>query len=103
MLVLDTNLVSELMRPEPDVRVLAWVAAQPLADFAIAAATLMEVLFGIAILPHGHRRADLDRRFDHFLAQGFTEEILRRSVVISGQAVSVADIGASSSDLAYIV
>ena len=76
MLVLDTNLVAELMRPEPDGHVFAWVAAQPLADFAIAAVTLMEVRFGIAILPHGRRRADLDRRFGQFLAQGFADRVL---------------------------
>lgn len=43
MLVLDTNLVSELMRPRPAPRVLDWVAAQPLSEMAIAAITVMEI------------------------------------------------------------
>jgi toxin FitB len=76
MLVLDTNLVSELMRPGPNPRVLAWVAAQPLDEVAIATITLMEVRLGIAVLPRGQRRAELDRRFRQFLAQGFPDRIL---------------------------
>ena len=76
MLVLDTNLVSELMRPGPDPRVLGWVAAQPLDGVAIATITLMEIRFGIAVLPHGQRRAELNRRFGQFLAQGFSDRIL---------------------------
>lgn len=76
MLVLDTNLVSELMRPEPDPRVLGWVAAQPLREMAIAAVTLMEIRFGIAVLPYGRRRSELDRRFRRFLVQGFPDRIL---------------------------
>ena len=76
MLLLDTNLVSELMRPRPTPRVLDWVAAQPLAEMAIAAITVMEVRFGIALLPWSKRRTALDARFRQFLAQGFAGRVL---------------------------
>lgn len=76
MLLLDTNLVSELMRPQPDPRVLGWVASQPLAEMAIATITVMEIRFGIAVLPQGKRRSELDEKFRQLLAQGFSERIL---------------------------
>jgi predicted nucleic acid-binding protein len=50
MLLLDTNVVSELMRPRPNPRVLDWVAAQPLSEMAISTITVMEIRFGIALL-----------------------------------------------------
>lgn len=76
MLLLDTNVVSELMRPQPNPRVLGWVAAQPLFEMAIATITVMEVRFGIALLPWSNRRTDLDARFRQFLAQGFSGRVL---------------------------
>jgi toxin FitB len=76
MFLLDTNTVSELMRPRPEQRVLEWVATRPLAELAVAAPTTMEVRFGIAILPDGRRRAELDARFRRFLAQGFADRVL---------------------------
>jgi toxin FitB len=69
--LLDTNVVSELMRPEPAPSVLAWIAAKPLDDLAITAITLMEIRYGIASLPAGRRRDHLDGRFRAFVAQGF--------------------------------
>jgi toxin FitB len=68
MLLLDTNVVSELMRPRPDSRVLSWVAGQPLSETAVATITVMEIRFGIALLPQGRRRTELDTRFRQLLA-----------------------------------
>jgi toxin FitB len=76
MLLLDTNVVSELMRRRPNPRVLDWIAAQPLAEMAIATITVMEVRFGVALLPQSKRRADLDTKFRRFLAQGFAGRVL---------------------------
>lgn len=92
MLVLDTNLVSELMRSGPNPRVLDWVAAQPLDEMAIATVTLMEVRFGVATLPYGQRRTELDQRFRQFLAQGFADRILPFD---SAAADACADIRAA--------
>jgi predicted nucleic acid-binding protein len=76
MLLLDTNLVSELMRPRPDPRVLSWVAGQPLSEMAIASITVMEIRFGLALLSQGRRRTDLDTRFRQFLTQAFAGHVL---------------------------
>lgn len=59
MLLLDTNVVSELMRPEPAPAVLAWMARAPAAAFHLASISVAEILHGIARLPEGRRRQAL--------------------------------------------
>jgi predicted nucleic acid-binding protein len=59
MLVLDTNVISEALRPEPDVRVKAWLEAQPPASVFTTAVSQAEILYGIAILPKGRRQSVL--------------------------------------------
>jgi predicted nucleic acid-binding protein len=76
MLVLDTNVVSELMRPRPDPRVLGWVGAQPVGLMAITAITVMEIRYGIACLPEGARQGSLEARFRQLLARGFAGRVL---------------------------
>lgn len=56
-MVLDTNVVSELMRPAPAEPVLAWLSRVPPAQVCTTAVTLAEVRFGIARLPAGRRRS----------------------------------------------
>jgi predicted nucleic acid-binding protein len=58
LIILDTNVVSEAMRPAPDQRVLAWLHAQPLTELATTAITLAEINYGLCRLPRGHRRDD---------------------------------------------
>ena len=76
MLLLDTNVLSELMRPAPDRRVLDWLRVQPLASIATTAVSVMEVRFGLARLPHGLRRAGLEARFEELLRNGLDDRIL---------------------------
>jgi predicted nucleic acid-binding protein len=59
VIVVDTNVISELMRAEPDPAVLAWVAAQPRALLYTTRINQAEILYGIAALPEGRRRAAL--------------------------------------------
>ena len=56
MIVLDTNVVSELMRPEPDESVSGWVRAQAGDDLHTTSITLAEILYGIERLPEGKRK-----------------------------------------------
>jgi predicted nucleic acid-binding protein len=59
MLVLDTNVISEMLRPVPDAAVSAWLDAQPAAGVFTTAITQAEIKYGIALLPKGQRRAAL--------------------------------------------
>ena len=59
MIVLDTNVLSELMRPEPVELVLAWVSAQPRSSLYATRISQAEILCGIAGLPEGRRRSAL--------------------------------------------
>jgi predicted nucleic acid-binding protein len=65
VIVLDTNVVSELSRPTPDPTVVAWVDAQ--VDLAIAAPALGALRFGVARLPEGKRRTALTEAIDQFV------------------------------------
>lgn len=76
MILLDTNVVSEMMRPEPEAAVLAWLRAQALRGLATTAVTTAEIRYGLARLPDGRRRRALEERFGLFLLRGFDRRIL---------------------------
>ena len=59
MLVLDTSVISEALRPEPDARVEAWLKALSPASVFTTAVSRAEILYGIAILPEGRRQSAL--------------------------------------------
>ena len=59
MIVLDTNVVSELMRQRPSPRVADWVRAHVVNDLRTTAVTVAEVAYGMARLPKGRRRTEL--------------------------------------------
>jgi predicted nucleic acid-binding protein len=59
VIVLDTNVVSELMRQEPDERVMAWMAGQPMAGLFTTTLTQAEIFYGLLLLPEGRRREAL--------------------------------------------
>lgn len=61
MIILDTNVLSEVQRPAPDHRVIAWLDRQPLDHLAISWVTVTELLLGVRILPEGARRRGLTR------------------------------------------
>jgi hypothetical protein len=76
MIVLDTNVVSEVMRPTPDSGVRAWLAAQNPLDLATTTITIAEIQRGIVRLPAGKRRKSLEARFDVFVEEAFSERLL---------------------------
>jgi hypothetical protein len=59
MILLDTNVLSEVMRGAPEPRVLAWLDQRPDTDFWVSAVTVAEIGLGIALLPKGRRKATL--------------------------------------------
>lgn len=76
MIVLDTNVLSELVRPVPDPHVLAWVDAQNSADLMITALTAAETRTGIALLPDGQRRRNLQQHMESLLSEVFNGQVL---------------------------
>ena len=75
MILLDTNVVSEAIKPEPHPSVLAWLDAQVADTLFISSITVTELLFGIGALPHGRRKNLLGLRIDGLLDQ-FAARIL---------------------------
>ena len=64
MIVLDTNVISEAMKPEPYPAVRAWLNAQAAETLYLSSVTLAELLFGIATLPTGKRKDMLSDALD---------------------------------------
>ncbi|CAK0773535.1 hypothetical protein CCP3SC15_4800001 [Gammaproteobacteria bacterium] len=64
MIVVDTNVISEVMRPQPSSLVLDWFNAQDNNQLFVTAVTLAEIGYGLLILPEGQRRWKLHSRVD---------------------------------------
>ncbi|ALK10943.1 type II toxin-antitoxin system VapC family toxin [Blastochloris viridis] len=92
MFVLDTNVVSELMRPAPAEKVSSWVNAVSRGDLFITTFTQSEILFGIAKMPNGARRDALAARAGIMFTDRFRHRILPFDSVA---AVHYADISAT--------
>ncbi|MCA3277791.1 MAG: type II toxin-antitoxin system VapC family toxin [Roseomonas sp.] len=75
MILLDTNVISEAMKPEPEPRVRAWLDAQAAETLFLSAVTIAELSFGIAVLPKGRRKDNLNAALDGLLGL-FTGRIL---------------------------
>ena len=76
MIVVDTNVVSELMRVEPSRRVVAWLDARRADTLFLTTVTLGEVSYGLNVLPVGRRRRRLELAFESFLERGFSHRVL---------------------------
>lgn len=76
MIVLDTNVVSETMRPVPDAAVVAWLNRQDIQTLYLTAVSLAELRFGIARLDEGRTRSDLSGRLDLMLDSVFQGRVL---------------------------
>lgn len=76
MIVLDTTVVSEPMRPEPDLAVVSWLDRQDARSLFITAVTVGEMLLGAELLPAGKRKSTLSRAIDKVVGETFRERIL---------------------------
>ncbi len=76
MIVLDTNVVSELMKAAPAANVSDWVAAQPASSLYTTAITQAEILHGILLLPDGKRRRGIEAAARAMFAEEFEGRIL---------------------------
>lgn len=104
MIVLDTNVISEPLKPLADPAVVAWLDHQPKETLYLCAPVLMEVLLGITLLPNGKRKKDMTTAVQALLANYFAGRFLafeREAAVFyaslasrasaRGYSISVAD------------
>jgi toxin FitB len=90
VIVLDTNVVSALMRREVDPIVIAWLDDQPPESIWTTAVTVFEIRFGLEILADGRRRRQLEDAFNHALADDFEGRILAFEQSAAQEAASIA-------------
>jgi hypothetical protein len=64
VIILDTNVICEPLRPRPDAGIVAWLDAQVVETLYLTTISLAEVRYGIACLPKGRRRQRLHDRFE---------------------------------------
>jgi len=74
--LLDTNILSELRRPRPERKVLAFIAVQPLELLYVSAVTFAEIRFGIELVTDASRRADLSDWLAHKVRPMFEQRVL---------------------------
>lgn len=66
MIILDTNVVSEMMKPQPDSVVRDWLDAQPDETLWLTSVTVSEITCGIELLPNGERKTGLSQHLTPF-------------------------------------
>ncbi len=67
MIILDTNVLSELMRPRPEATVIAWLDRQPQTSIWTTSVTVLEIRFGLQVMPAGRRRVIYTQGFEGLL------------------------------------
>ena len=85
MMILDTNVVSEVMRPSPSAQVLRWMAAHPAGQLFTTTITQAEILYGLELLPKGKRRT----AFECAVEAMFEEDFAGRILPFDGAAASM--------------
>ena len=76
MIILDTNVLSETLRPAPSTRVLEWMRSEPASALFTTAITESEMLYGVALLPEGARQQSLRSVVDLIFEQDLAGRVL---------------------------
>jgi predicted nucleic acid-binding protein len=90
VIVLDTNVLSALMRTIPDAVVVEWLDRQPADSVWITSITVFEARFGLALLPKGKRRSSLEQSFDRMLTEDLSSRVLTLDEVAAAMAAQLA-------------
>jgi hypothetical protein len=91
MIILDTNVLSALMRREPEAQVVAWLDGMPAESVWTTAVTVFEVEFGLSLLAPGRRRRQLEEAFARMIEEDFE----RRILPVDQSAAAVAGVMAA--------
>ena len=76
MILIDTNVISELWKPGPDSNVLAWIDAQTIETLYLSAITVAELRYGLAMMPDGKRRTIYQERLEREVLPTFAGRVL---------------------------
>lgn len=76
MILIDTNVISELWKVDPDPNVLAWIDAQAVETLHLSAVTVAELRFGLATMPEGRRRSIYQNRLEQEVLPAFAGRVL---------------------------
>jgi predicted nucleic acid-binding protein len=90
MIILDTNVLSALMREVPETPVVAWLDRQAAESVWITSITLFEACLGLALLPKGRRQRTLEAAFAHLLREDFENRVLDFDSVAATEAAALA-------------
>ena len=90
MIILDTNVLSALMRIAPEAQIVRWLDRQPAESIWITAITLFEARLGLALLPKGRRRQSLELAFDRLLADDLENRVLDFDSAAATEAAALA-------------
>ena len=90
MIILDTNVLSALMRTAPEAPVVAWLDRQPAESVWITSITLFETRLGLALLPQSRRRRALEAAFARLLEDALENRVLDFDAAAATSAASLA-------------
>jgi len=90
VIILDTNVLSALMRTTPDAAVVEWLDRQPADSVWLSSITVFEARFGLALLPKGRRRSGLERVFDRVLTEDLANRVLDFDSMSAATAAQLA-------------
>lgn len=90
MIILDTNVLSALMRKPPEADVVGWLDRQPADSIWISSITLFETRLGLALLPSGRRRQALETAFARLLEEDLQNRVLDFDSTAATEAAALA-------------
>lgn len=90
MIILDTNVVSALMRPDDNPDVLIWLDKQASVSVWTTAITILEIRFGFILLPEGRRRSALEQSFADYVREDLQGRVLVFDPAAADAAASLA-------------
>jgi predicted nucleic acid-binding protein len=90
VIVLDTNVLSALMRTKPDADVVEWLDRQPADSIWVTSITVFEARFGLSLLTKGRRRSSLERAFNRVLIEDLASRVLNLDEMAASAAGELA-------------
>lgn len=96
MIVIDTNVLSELLKREPDQNVKSWMSRQPMTSVFTTTVTQAEILYGVALLPDGKRKNKLMGAVQILFSKRFMGRILPFDIEAAMDYAEIASLRRAS-------